>query len=108
MIMRLLSGAWNVWIEMAPYLLFGFCVAGALSVWLSGAWVRRHLGGGGWRAAARAAALGIPLPLCSCSVIPIAASLRRQGASRGATAAFLMSTPQVGVNSLIVSWGLMG
>ncbi len=107
--MRRLGGAaWAVWIEMAPYLLFGFVVAGALSVWLSAAWVQRRLGGGGWRAALRASLLGVPLPLCSCSVIPVSVSLREQGASRGATGAFMMATPQVGVNSLFVTYGLLG
>ena len=101
-------GAWGVWVEMAPYLLFGFAVAGILSVWLSAGWVKRHLGGHGWRDSLRAALFGVPLPLCSCSVIPVSASLRAQGAGRGATAAFMMSTPQVGVNSLVVSYGMLG
>ncbi len=103
-----LVGAWQVAARMAPYLLFGFAMAGLLHVWLPAAWVARHLGGSGFRAAVKAALLGVPLPLCSCSVIPVAVSIRRQGAGRGATAAFLMSTPQTGVDSLLVTYGLLG
>ncbi len=106
-IIRIATAAWVVWNQMAPYLLFGFLVAGMLSVWLSPDWVRRHLGGG-WGSSLRAALFGVPLPLCSCSIIPVAVSLREQGAGKGATAAFLMSTPQVGVNSLVVTYGLLG
>jgi len=93
---------------MAPFLLFGFFVAGLLYVVLPASWIARHLGGrGGWPTA-KAALFGIPLPLCSCGVIPVALSLRRQGAGRGATAAFLMSTPQTGVDSILVSYALLG
>lgn len=101
-------GAWQVTAVMAPYLLFGFAVAGLLHVLLPAAWVARHLGGTGWRPSVKAALFGVPLPLCSCSVIPVSASLRAQGAGTGATAAFLMSTPQTGVDSLAVTYGLLG
>ena len=100
--------AWSVTARMAPYLLFGFAVAGVLHVLLPSAWVARFLGGRGFAPSVKAALFGVPLPLCSCSVIPVAASLRRQGAGRGATAAFLMSTPQTGVDSILVTYGLLG
>lgn len=100
--------AWGVTARMAPYLLFGFAVAGLLYVLLPADWVARHLGDRGWRPPLKAALFGIPLPLCSCGVVPVAMSLRRQGASRGATAAFLMSTPQTGVDSMLVTYGLLG
>jgi hypothetical protein len=106
--LRVLGLAWEVTGRMAPYLLFGFLVAGLLSVWISPAWIERHLGGRGSRSVFRAALFGVPLPLCSCGVIPVAASLRRHGAGRGATAAFLLSTPQTGVDSLLVTWGMLG
>lgn len=101
-------GAWQVAAIMAPYLLAGFAAAGLLHVVLPPSWVARHLGGAGWRPSMKAALLGVPLPLCSCSVIPVAASLRTQGAGPGATAAFLMSTPQTGIDSLAVTYGLLG
>lgn len=93
---------------MAPYLLFGFLIAGVLSVLISQDYVRRHLGGGGWLQSLKAALLGVPLPICSCGVIPLAASLRKHGASRSATASFLASTPQTGVDSLMITYALMG
>ncbi len=110
--MSLISGIlWNIWFtarEMAPYLLFGFAAAGALSVAASPETVRRHLGGRGLWPVVKASAFGVPLPLCSCGVIPVGASLRRHGATRGATAAFLLSTPQTGVDSIMVTWSLLG
>ena len=99
---------WDVLSEMAPYLLLGFAVAGVISVFLSAAWVERHLGGEGFWANFKASAFGVPLPLCSCGVIPVAASLRRHGAGRGATTAFLISTPQTGVDSILVTFSLLG
>ena len=102
------AGFWTVVGEMAPYLLFGFFVAGVLSVLISPELVERHLGGGGLGPVIKAAAFGVPLPLCSCGVIPVAASIRRHGASRGAVTAFLISTPQTGVDSILATLGLLG
>lgn len=101
--------ALGVFAEMAPYLLFGFLVAGLLSVLISPETVERHLGGRGvFLPALKAAILGVPLPLCSCGVIPVAASLRRHGASRGATASFLISTPQTGIDSILATYSILG
>lgn len=94
--------------EMAPYLLFGFLIAGLLSVFVSQRMVERHLGGQGVGPVLKATLFGIPLPLCSCGVIPVAASLRKKGASRGATTSFLLSTPQTGVDSILVTLSLLG
>lgn len=93
---------------MAPYLILGFLVAGALYIWIKPSFVQRHLGGGRFASVLKATLLGIPLPLCSCGVIPVAASLRRQGAGKGATTAFLLATPQTGVDSIAVTYSLMG
>jgi len=105
---EIIGDFWDVLGEMSPYLLFGFAVAGLLSVVISASLVERHLGGRGFAPALKAAALGVPLPLCSCGVIPVAASLRKHGASRAATTAFLMSTPQTGVDSILVTFSLLG
>ena len=99
---------WDVLGEMAPFLLFGFLVAGVLYVLVPRSVVERHLGGRGTLPVVKATVFGIPLPLCSCGVIPVAASLRRHGASRGATIAFITATPQTGVDSIMVTYGLMG
>ncbi len=101
-------GFWLVLGEMAPYLLFGFFVAGVLSVFISPELVERHLGGGGIWPVIKASAFGVPLPLCSCGVIPVATSIRRHGASRAATTAFLISTPQTGVDSILATFSLLG
>lgn len=107
-VMELITSAWMVLGQMAPYLLFGFLMAGVLSVLMSPEWVERHLGGRGVAPIVKAAVLGVPLPLCSCGVIPVAASIRNHGASRGATTAFLLSTPQTGVDSMLATYALLG
>ena len=99
---------WAVLGEMAPWVLGGFLVAGVLSLWLNARVVRAHFGGGRFGAILKAVALGVPLPVCSCGVIPLGASLRKHGAGKGPTAAFLMSTPQTGVDSIAVTYGLLG
>lgn len=107
-IVDILADFWSVLGAMSPYLLFGFLVAGVLSVYVSPDVVRRHLGGKGLLPAVKASLFGVPLPLCSCGIIPVSASLRRQGASKGATTAFLLSTPQTGVDSVFVTLSLLG
>ena len=106
--LHILTEFWTVLGAMAPYLLFGFLLAGLLSVYISAETVERHLGGGGPWPVLKAALFGVPLPLCSCGVIPVAAGLRRHGAGRGATTAFLISTPQTGVDSIFVTLSLLG
>lgn len=104
----ILFNSWLVLGEMSPYLLLGFAVAGILSVIVTKAWVERHLGGGGVVPVVKATLFGIPLPLCSCGVIPVGASLRQHGASRGATSAFLLATPQTGIDSILATYALLG
>jgi hypothetical protein len=104
----ILREAWFVTAEMAPYLLLGFLVAGLLSVWISPRWLEAHVGGGGAGPVIKAALFGVPLPLCSCGVIPVGASARRGGASRAATASFLLATPQTGVDSIAVTYSILG
>jgi uncharacterized protein len=104
----ILREVWLLTGQMAPYLLLGFLVAGFLSAFISPQWVERHLGGRGWKPVAKSALFGVPLPLCSCGVIPVSASIRAQGASRGATVGFLLSTPQTGVDSILATYALLG
>lgn len=94
--------------EMSPYILLGFLIAGILHVYVRPSSMSRHLSGRGWKPVVKAALLGIPLPLCSCGVLPTAVSLRRQGASKGATTAFLIATPQTGVDSIAATYSLLG
>lgn len=105
---NILIGAWNVTAVMAPYLLLGFFMAGVLSVFVPVSFIETHLGKRGLWQIIKASLLGVPIPLCSCSVIPVAASLRRHGATKGAAISFLTSTPQTGVDSIAATWGLLG
>ncbi|RKZ11996.1 heavy metal-associated domain-containing protein [bacterium] len=107
-VLHILTEIWLVTAEMGPWLLLGFLVAGLLSVFISPVWLERHLGGRGAGPVFKASLFGVPLPLCSCGVIPVAASLRAHGASRGATTAFLLSTPQTGVDSILVTYSMLG
>jgi uncharacterized membrane protein YraQ (UPF0718 family)/copper chaperone CopZ len=95
-------------LTIAPLLLFGFVIAGLLHVLVRESLVVRHLGRPGWRSVWWATLVGVPLPLCSCSVVPVVASLRRKGASDGASVGFLISAPQIGADSFLLTQGLMG
>lgn len=98
----------NILNEMSPYVLLGFLIAGILHVFVNESTLTRHLSGNGWKSVVKAAAIGIPLPLCSCGVLPTAVSLRRQGASKAATTSFLIATPQTGVDSIAATYSLLG
>lgn len=98
----------NILNEMSPYILLGFVIAGLLHVFVKPATMARHLSGNGWKPVLKAAAFGIPLPLCSCGVLPTAVSLRRQGASKAASTSFLIATPQTGVDSIAATYSLLG
>ena len=103
-----LKETWWLTSEMAPYLLLGFTIAGLLRVFFTEDWVRRHLGQKGFYQIFKAVIIGIPLPLCSCGVIPVAAGIRKQGGQRGAVAAFTAATPQTGVDAIAATVGLLG
>lgn len=98
----------NMLFQMAPYLLLGFLMAGILHVFVPSRFFERHLAKENFKSVLLAALIGVPLPLCSCGVIPTAISLRKDGASRGATVAFMISTPQIGIDSIIATYSMMG
>ncbi|MDH5637635.1 MAG: SO_0444 family Cu/Zn efflux transporter [Nitrospinota bacterium] len=102
-----LSSSWAILEDSAIFLLVGFFLAGLVKVFLPLDLVKRKLGADGFGSVFNAALVGIPLPLCSCSVIPTAASLRSSGASKGATSAFLISTPESGVDSIAITYALL-
>ena len=108
LLFSIVVASWSMLVEMAPYLLLGFTFAGLLSVLISPQWVERHLGDRGLGQVFKASLFGVPLPLCSCGVIPVGASLRQHGAGKGATTAFMLSTPQTGVDSIAVTYALLG
>lgn len=94
--------------RMSPYILLGFFLAGIMHAFVPAALYHKYLGRKSFRSVLNAAILGIPIPLCSCGVIPTAMSLKKEGASRGATVSFLIATPQTGVDSIIATYSLMG
>ncbi|MCM1005895.1 MAG: SO_0444 family Cu/Zn efflux transporter [Prevotella sp.] len=94
--------------EMAPYILLGFLIAGLMHAFVPQRIMARHLASPGFGSVCKAALLGIPLPLCSCGVLPTAVALRRGGASRAATTSFLVATPQTGVDSIAATYSMLG
>jgi hypothetical protein len=99
---------WTTMTELAPSLFLGLLIAGLLHVLINREKIFAHLGRPGALSSIKASMWGVPLPLCSCGVLPAALGLRRDGASRGATTSFLVSTPQTGVDSLLVTAGMLG
>ncbi|MCD4720999.1 MAG: permease, partial [Desulfobacula sp.] len=97
----------RVFNEAAIYILFGFFIAGVLHSLFTTEVITRYLGGRSIRSIFLAALAGIPLPLCSCSVLPTAISLRKHGASKGSTLSFLISTPETGADSISLTYALM-
>ena len=106
--MYLLNNIWSLLLEMSPYLLLGFLFSGLLSVLLTVDTVTKYLGGNKFKQIFLASLFGIPLPLCSCGVIPVFSYLRKHGASKATTTSFLISTPQTGVDSILVTYSLLG
>lgn len=106
-IIAILQESWHLLLEASVYILFGMVVGGLLKVFLSPSFVADHLGNGKFSSVIKAALFGIPIPLCSCGVLPAAASLKRQGANNGATTAFLISTPESGVDSMAITYALL-
>jgi hypothetical protein len=104
--MHFLHELWSVVLALGPWMLLGAAIAGVLHVVLPADFARRRLRGPG--GVVTAVAIGVPLPLCSCGVIPAALGLRKDGASRGAAIGFLVSTPQTGVDSILVSGTMLG
>ena len=107
--MEILVSFWGVLAMMAPWLLGGFLLAGVVSIFLPKAWVEKTMGKSrGWRGILNAVLIGVPLPVCSCGVLPLTAGLRKAGAGKGASAAFLISTPQTGLDSILATYSLLG
>jgi len=105
---ELLQNIWAVFLDMAFWLLLGLLAAGFIKAYIAEDTMQRWVGGSGFAAVSRAALFGAPLPLCSCGVLPAAIGLHRSGASKEATVSFLISTPETSVDSIAVTYALMG
>ncbi len=106
--MKLIEEIAGFFVEIAPFMLLGLGAAGIMHVLVSRAFVARHIGSKSFISVFKAAVFGVPLPLCSCGVIPAAAYFSKSGASKGAVVSFLVSTPQTGIDSIIATYGLLG
>jgi len=100
---------WMIFPDAAPYLFLGFGVAGLLHIFIPDEKIMDYLGAsaGKFRSVINASIAGIPLPICSCGIVPTAISLRKRGATRGATVSFLISTPETGVDSIAITYALL-
>jgi len=98
----------SLFIEMAPYLILGFLLSGFLYIFTSKEMITKNIGAPGFMSVLKASILGVPMPLCSCGVIPVATSMYKRGATKGATLSFLISTPQTGVDSILLTLNQMG
>ena len=106
--MQLILSLFYMLNEMSPYILLGFLIAGLMHAFVPQRTFARHLSGRGVKAVVKSALIGVPLPLCSCGVLPTAIAMRRNGASRAAATSFLIATPQTGVDSIAATWSLLG
>lgn len=107
--MKILVAFWNVLLMMAPWLIVGFLLAGIVGVLMPREWAEKAMGKAkGWKGVLNAVLIGVPLPICSCGVLPLTQALRKSGASKGAAAGFLISTPQTGIDSILATYSLLG
>ncbi len=106
--MSILHNFIDILLESAPWLVLGLISAGLIKAWVPDTLLNRWMGGKCVGSVVRAALIGAPLPLCSCGVLPAAMGLRRAGASRGATVSFMIATPETGVDSIAISYALLG
>jgi len=107
-ITHFIEALWQLSIAMAPYILFGLLFAGILHELVPDSIVTKHLGKDNISSVVKSTVFGIPLPVCSCGVIPLATSIKKSGASKGATLSFLISTPITGVDSIMATYGIFG
>jgi uncharacterized membrane protein YraQ (UPF0718 family)/copper chaperone CopZ len=108
MLVDYLQELWKVLLDLSPSLLVGLMLAGVMHEFLPRGLIRRHLNESSMKSVFNAVLIGVPMPLCSCGVVPTAIGLKNEGASKGATTAFLISTPQTGVDSILVSAAFLG
>lgn len=99
---------WEIFQLLAPFMLIGLLLAGMIHVFIPRNMIQRLMGGKGLLSVITSAAIGIPLPICSCAVVPVSIELRRKGASKPSIMSFLITTPESGTDSIMITWGLLG
>lgn len=108
LLLAFLVNFWTLLNSIAFFILIGVLVAGIFKLLIPDDFIKKHLGGSNFLSNIKAAVLGIPLPLCSCSVIPFVTALRKSGASKSATQTFLIATPITGADSILATYGVFG
>ncbi|MDP3790328.1 MAG: SO_0444 family Cu/Zn efflux transporter [Candidatus Omnitrophota bacterium] len=106
-LLGLIKEIWHTFDEAAPYILFGVFIAGLLQIFVDSEKITKHLGKPGIKSVVLAALFGVPLPLCSCGVLPTAVSLKKSGASKGSVLSFMISTPESSIDSIAISFALL-
>jgi uncharacterized protein len=106
-IYEILIESWSIYLDVAIYMLFGFFVAGILYVFFKADKIKKYLGTGKIKPVILSALFGIPIPLCSCGVVPVATGLKKQGANSGAALSFMIATPESGVDSISISYAML-
>jgi len=106
-VIEILKASWYLYLDVAIYMLFGFFVAGILYVFFKADKIKQYLGRGKIKPVFLSALFGIPIPLCSCGVVPVAMGLKKQGANSGAALSFMIATPESGVDSIAVSYAML-
>ncbi|MCG8564391.1 MAG: permease [Desulfobacterales bacterium] len=106
-IQQILLQSWDLYLEVSIYMLFGFLVAGILYVFFKPDHIKKYLGTGKIKPVILSTLFGIPIPLCSCGVVPVAAGLKKQGANSGSALSFMIATPESGVDSIAVSYAML-
>lgn len=104
---KILEQTWMLYLDVAIYMLFGFLIAGLLYVFFKADQIKNYLGKGKIKPVILSALFGVPIPLCSCGVVPVAAGLKKQGANDGAALSFMIATPESGMDSVAVSWAML-
>jgi uncharacterized membrane protein YraQ (UPF0718 family)/copper chaperone CopZ len=108
LLLNAIEQIWEFALIVSPWLILGFLFSALIHAFIGERFIRQHLGGGGFAPVWKATVFGIPLPICSCGVIPLAAGLRKDGASKAATMSFLVSTPTTGIDSIFVTYAFLG
>jgi uncharacterized membrane protein YraQ (UPF0718 family)/copper chaperone CopZ len=108
LLVNVISEIWDFTLIVSPWLILGFLFSGLIHAFVGEKFIRQHLGGGGFSSVLKATLFGIPLPICSCGVVPLSAGLRNDGASKAATMSFLVSTPTTGIDSIFVTYAFLG
>ena len=106
-LLGILVNSWGVLVDSGVYVIFGLAIAGLINTFLGEEKISENLGSKSFKSVLLSSLFGVPIPLCSCGVVPTAVSLYKKGASKGATVSFLVSTPETGVDSIAVSWALL-